>query len=61
MAKTAGDLIGNKIANRTTKVLRISPQNNSEGIANENDKEILQERFIYPDESQKIINDLRLI
>ena len=24
-AKTAGDLIGNKIANRTTKVLRISP------------------------------------
>ena len=56
-------MIGNKIANRTTKVSRRSPQNSSEKITNENDKEIPREREIYisPEGTQKIIDDLGLI
>ena len=60
-AEAIGDLIGNKIANRITKVLKISPQNNSETITNEHDKEIPKERYLSPKEKQKIIDDLRLI
>ena len=45
-------MIGNKIANRITKVLKTSQQINSETITNENDQEIL-ELFI--------IDGLRLI
>ena len=33
-AEATGDLIGNKIANKITKVSRSSPQNNSERIKN---------------------------
>ena len=52
IAETTSDLIGNKIANKITKVSRSSPQNNSETIANEHVKEIpktnicLQEKYI---------------
>ena len=56
-----GDLIGNKIANRITKVSKTSPQNNSETVTNEHDKEIPKERYISPEERQTIIDDLRLI
>ena len=35
-----GDLIGNKIVNRITKVSKNSQQNNSEIVTNQNDKEI---------------------
>ena len=38
-AETTGDLTGNKITNRSTKVSRGSPQNNSEIITNEHHKE----------------------
>ena len=41
-AEATGDLIGNKIANRITKVSRYSQQNNSEIVTNEHDKEILK-------------------
>ena len=41
-AEATGDLIGNKIANRITKVWRYSQQNNSEIVTNEHDKEILK-------------------
>ena len=48
-----------------TKVSRSSPQNNSEIITNERDKEIPKEIYIYiyiyPQERQKIIDDQRLI
>ena len=54
-------MIGNKIANRITKVSKNSQQNNSETVTNENDKEIPKERYISPEERQKIIDDLRLI
>ena len=49
--------MGNKIANRITKVSRSSPQNNSEIITNEHDKEIPKERCLSPEERQKISDD----
>ena len=55
-AKVTGDLIGNKIADRITKVSETSPKNNSEII----EEEILRERFIPPELNHKTINDLRL-
>ena len=61
--KTAGatvDLIGNRIADKITRVLKISPQNNSEENI-EHDGEIHRERYISPEKRQKIIDDLRLI
>ena len=47
-----GDLIGNKITGRITKVSKTSPKTNSE--------EILRERFEFPELRQKLIDDLRL-
>ena len=38
---------------------QIIPQNNSEKVRNEHDKEIPKERYISPEEKQKIIDDLR--
>ena len=60
-AEATGDLVGNKISDRITKVLKNSKQNNSETVANKHDKEILKERFISPEERQKIIDHLRLM
>ena len=42
----------------TTEVSKISQQNNSEKVINENDKEIPKERYIYPEEKLKIIDNL---
>ena len=44
--EATGDLIGNKIANRITKVSRSLLQNNSETITREYFKEIPEERYI---------------
>ena len=46
-AEATGDLIGNNIAYKITKVSRGSPQKNLEKIANECDKEIPKERYIF--------------
>ena len=54
-------MIGNKTANKILKISKSSSQNNSETITNKNDKEILKERSIYPEERQNIIDNLRLI
>ena len=54
-AEATGDLIGNKIDDRITKVSNTSPQNISETVINE------KERYIFPEERQKFIDDLRLI
>ena len=54
-------MIDNKIANKITGGSKNSQQNNSETVTNENDKEIPKERYISPEERQKIIDDLRLI
>ena len=59
-AEATGDLIGNKIANRIIKVYKKSQQNNSETVTNEHDEEIPKERYISPEERQKIIDELRL-
>ena len=55
MAEATGDLIGNKIADRNTKVSKTSPKNQSKT----NEEEILTERFITPELRPKIINVLR--
>ena len=51
-------MIGNKIADKIAKNLQ---QNNSEKITTEHDKEIPKEKYILPEETQKIIDDLTLI
>ena len=62
-AEAIGDLIGDKIAD---KVSRTSSLNSLETVTNkaENirlDREILKERYIFPEKRQKMIADLKLI
>ena len=47
-AETAGDLIGNKIADRITKVPK-----NSKTVIDEYDKEIPKERYTSPEKNTK--------
>ena len=56
--ETTGDLVGNKIADKLSKILL---QNNTEKITNESDKEMPKESYTSPKESQEIIVNLRLI
>ena len=49
-ARATDDLVGNKIANKTTKTSNNLQQNNSETTPNENVKEISKERYIPPKE-----------
>ena len=51
-----GDLTGNKIADKITRVSKTSPKNNPET----NEEDILRERYISPELRQKSINDKRL-
>ena len=51
-----GDLVGNKIADRITKVSKTPSKNNSET----NEEEIRRKRDIPPKLRNKIIKDLRL-
>ena len=53
-------MTGNKIANQITKIAKKSQQNISETVTNEHDKEIPEERYVSPEERQKIIDELRL-
>ena len=46
---------------KITKISKKAQQNNSETVTNENDKEIPKERYISPEERQKIIDNLRSI
>ena len=52
-------MAGNEIYYRITRVSRSSPQNDLETITNERDKKIPKERYIPPEERQKVIDDLR--
>ena len=54
-------MIGDKVADRITKFSKNSQQNNSETAIKEHDKEIPKERYISPEQRQKIIDDLTLI
>ena len=56
IAKAACDLIGNKMLIKL-QVSKTLPQNSSET----NEKEILREKHISPEQGQKIIDDLGLI
>ena len=51
-AKVTSDSSGNKIADRTTKVWKISPHNSTERVKNEHDKEIHKERYIPLEETE---------
>ena len=51
-----GDLMINKVANEIPKK---SPQNTSETV--ESETEMLKKRYIYAEERQQIIDELRLI
>ena len=60
-AKATGDLIGNKTADKITKLSRGSPQNNSETVESETekialDREIPKERYTSPEKRQRIID-----
>ena len=57
-AEAAGDLIGNKIADKITSISK-KPSNNN----NNEDVEITthKKRYISPEERQQIINELRLV
>ena len=46
---------------KTTSVSKNLQQSNSVTVTNENDKEISKERYIYPEERQKTIDNLRSI
>ena len=61
MAKITGDLIGNKIAIKITRISKTSQQNSSKTATNKHDNEITKERYICPNERKTIIDDLRLI
>ena len=47
-------MIGNKIANKITKVSKNSERNNSETVTNEHDKEIPKVKYVSPEERQGI-------
>ena len=57
-AEATGDLIDNKIADKTTSYSK-KPANESH--SNDVSNEIPKERYISPQERQKIIDELRLI
>ena len=57
-AEATSNLIGNKIADKITKLNTNLQQSNSERITNEQDNEIPIERYVSPEERQKIIDDL---
>ena len=60
-AEATGDLIGNKIADKITSVSKKPCNSNNNN--NDEDVEITahKERYISPEERQKIINELRLV
>ena len=52
-AEGTSDLIDNKIADKITKVSKTSPQNKSDTVTNEHDKDIPKERHIYLQKKQR--------
>ena len=55
-AEATGDLIGNKVTDKITRVSKTSPKNNSET----NEEEMLRGRCISLKKREIIIDDLRL-
>ena len=46
IAEKTGDLVGNKIANKITKIAKTSQQINSETVTNERDKETKKDKYL---------------
>ena len=59
ITEATGDLIGNKIVDKITKIPKTSPQNNFEIVTNGH--EITRERYISQEKRQQVINDIKLI
>ena len=55
-AEATCDLIGNKIADKITRVSKTSPKNNSET----NEEETLRKKIISPELSQKVTDGVRI-
>ena len=58
--EATGDLIGNKTADKITKVSKYSQQHNSEKARSDYYIEIPTERYVSPEETEKKIDKLRL-
>ena len=56
IAEATGNMKGNKIADKITRVSKTSPKNNSET----NEEVTISEKYISPELRQKTIDDLRL-
>ena len=59
-AGATGNINSNGIADKITRVSKTSSQNTSEENI-EHEREIYRQRYIFPDQRQKIIDDLKLI
>ena len=63
--EATSDLVGNKTFNRIKNVSRSSRRNNSETITNEHYKEIPKDIYIYiyiyPEERQKTIDNMKIV
>ena len=62
-AKTTGDLIGNKIADKITSLSNKTSNNNNNNNDDNNNVELTthKKRYISPEERQQTINELRLV
>ena len=49
------------MASRITKASKTSPHKNSEMFLNKDNKEVPKERYTFPEERQKNVDNLRLI
>ena len=66
IAEATGDLIGNKIADKITSVLKKKSNNNNNNNNNNSNNDNLEltthkKRYISPEERRQIINELRLV
>ena len=59
--EATAELIGNKNANKITRVSKKLQQNHSQADTNEHGKEIPEEKYVSPEERREIIDDPRLI
>ena len=61
-ALKTGDLVGNKIADKITIIKKTAKKLQDDELqSNKANNEIPKERYIFPQESQQIIDELRLI
>ena len=60
-AEATGDLVGNKIADKITSISKKSTDRSTELNSNESNNKIPKERYIFLQERQKIIDEVRLI